>query len=286
MIKVFELPENDDLSALSRELWLRKIGHQIRRNENHQELWLANPEDYPQLLQLVQQWQQGELAYTVEPSGDRLTSLKTGLTAALQWPVTLALLLISAVVTLLSSLNQPSWVLHLFSIVPFREVSQGLAYMPLSNALTSGEIWRLVTPALIHFGALHLIFNALWVWEFGRMIERQQSSLGLAVLFLISAISANLAQYAMGDILFGGLSGVVYALLGYCWFWDKLAPVPMFHVRKPVFVLLLVWLVFCMVGGATMLGFGSIANAAHVAGLVSGSLWAWLKVKWQYSRRR
>ncbi len=32
------------------------------------------------------------------------------------------------------------------------------------------------------------------------------------------------------------------------------------------------WLVFCMFGGATLLGAGAVANAAHAGGLVMGLL--------------
>ncbi|WP_086481358.1 rhomboid family intramembrane serine protease [Oceanospirillum sanctuarii] len=279
MIKVLELPVDQDLSELSRELWVRKIGHQIRQTSRTQEIFLAKPEDYPQLMQLVQDWHRGELAYTIEPeSSEQTLNLKAGLQAAGHWPLTALILLISGLVTAMISFEpQPNWLASL-TIVPFEQVRNGLAYLPLWQTLQTGEVWRLLTPAFLHFGALHLIFNSLWVWELGRMIERQQSTFNLALLFLVSGISANLAQYLMGDILFGGLSGVVYALLGYCWFWDRFARQPIFYIRKPVFVFLLIWLVFCLVGGASMLGLGEIANAAHVGGLVSGSLWALISV--------
>jgi len=279
MIKVLELPHNKDLSELSHELWARKIGHQVRQSKDSQEIWLANPNDYPTLLVMVEEWQRGELAYTVDSESPSFDGIKNGLTDALRWPLTFVLLLISALITALISFDSQSHILSALSIVPFHQVPQGLSYLPLEQTLKAGDIWRLLTPTFLHFGLLHLIFNGLWVWELGRMIEKRQSTLRLAVLFLMSAVCANLAQYMMGDILFGGLSGVVYALLGYCWFWDRLAHQPIFYIRKPVFILLLVWLVFCLVGGSSMLGFGNVANAAHIAGLASGSLWAFILVK-------
>jgi GlpG protein len=286
MIKVLELPHNKDLSELSHELWARKIGHQIRQSKDSQEIWLANPKDYPALLVMVEEWQRGELAYTVDSKPPSFDGIKNGLTDALRWPLTFVLLLISALITALISFDSQSHILSALSIVPFHQVPQGLSYLPLEQALKAGDIWRLLTPTFLHFGLLHLIFNGLWVWELGRMIEKRQSTIQLAVLFLISAIGANLTQYMMGDILFGGLSGVVYALLGYCWFWDRLAHQPIFYIRKPVFILLLVWLVFCLVGGSSMLGFGEVANAAHIAGLVSGSLWAFILVKFKGEGKR
>lgn len=276
MIKVLELPRDKDISELSRELWVRKIGHQIRQTADCHEVLLANPDHYPELLKLAHEWQQGTLAYTLVADEESSSPLEGAGTAMAQWPVTAFLLLASGLATALISFeSQPEWLARL-SIVPFAQVAQGLAYTPLLQALGNGDIWRLVTPAFLHFGLVHLIFNGLWVWEMGRMIERQQSSLHLGILFLVCGITANVAQYAVGDILFGGLSGVVYALLGYCWFWDRLSAKPLFYIRKPVFVILMIWLVFCLFGGASLLGLGEIANAAHVAGLISGSLWAWL----------
>jgi GlpG protein len=39
-----------------------------------------------------------------------------------------------------------------------------------------------------------------------------------------------------------------------------------------VLAMMLIWLVLCMSGLVSMIGFGEIANAAHVGGLVIGCL--------------
>ena len=46
--------------------------------------------------------------------------------------------------------------------------------------------------------------------------------LGFTLLF---ALVSNLAQYVFGGAaIFGGLSGVLYGLLGHCWLYQQLAP--------------------------------------------------------------
>src|SRR5690606_14010529 len=45
-----------------------------------------------------------------------------------------------------------------------------------------------------------------------------------------------------------------------------------FRYARGVVVMMLGWLVLCLSGLVTMLGFGAIANAAHVGGLVIGCL--------------
>ena len=42
-----------------------------------------------------------------------------------------------------------------------------------------------------------------------------------ASLFLVSALASNMGQYLWtGEYLFGGLSGAIYGLLGYCFILD------------------------------------------------------------------
>lgn len=278
MIKVLDVPLDKDLSELSRELWARRISHQIQHKDDHQEIWLADPAYFPELLEMIRDWQQGNLAQT-QVVKSRNSMAGRVLYGWREWPLTLSLLLISALVTAGIFLEVQGGFFSAMTFVPVGMQNQQLVHGTLQEVLASGELWRLITPMFLHFGILHLIFNSLWVWELGRMIEEQQKSRGLLLVVLVSGLASNFAQYMVGDVLFGGLSGVVYALLGYCWFWDKFAKLPRFHVRKSVFIALMIWLVFCIVGGAGFLGLGNIANAAHIAGFIAGTLLAWLRIK-------
>ena len=57
------------------------------------------------------------------------------------------------------------------------------------------DYWRYVSPALIHFGLLHLVFNSLWIWEFGSRLELRLGSVFVFNLFLAGAVGGNLLQY-------------------------------------------------------------------------------------------
>lgn len=131
----------------------------------------------------------------------------------------------------------------------------------------ASQPWRLFTPMLLHFSALHIIFNLLWWSDLGRTIERFQSGVQLAWLTLVVAAISNLAQFLDTGANFGGLSGVVYGLLGYLWLYGRTNPAAGYQLRKEIVVLMLVWLVICYVG---LTGF--VANTAHLAGLLSGGL--------------
>ncbi|NGZ67389.1 rhomboid family intramembrane serine protease GlpG [Vibrio aestuarianus subsp. cardii] len=127
------------------------------------------------------------------------------------------------------------------------------------------QIWRWFSHALLHFSVLHIVFNLLWWWQLGGDIEKKVGSFKLGQLFLVSAALSGAAQYWVEGANFGGLSGVVYALVGYLWMLGWKAPNVGLQMPKPLIGFMLVWLVLGFVQP-----FMAIANSAHLAGLVAG----------------
>ncbi len=130
--------------------------------------------------------------------------------------------------------------------------------------------WRWVSHILLHFSLLHLLFNLVWWWYLGSAMEKYRGWLPLAVLTLLSAAVSGLVQFHFSGALFGGLSGVVYALMGYVWWYGEKNPGGPLQMPRGVIVFALLWLI---AGYFDILGF-ALANAAHVAGLVIGLLMA------------
>ncbi len=84
-----------------------------------------------------------------------------------------------------------------------------------ADKIASGEWWRLVTNAFLHGSPIHLLFNMLMLWWFGRLLE---GLLGtgrfLAVYFLsVLAGSAGALLLAPGSATIGA-SGAVFGILG------------------------------------------------------------------------
>jgi GlpG protein len=135
-----------------------------------------------------------------------------------------------------------------------------------------GEVWRLVTPIFMHANLLrdplHLLFNMMWLYQLGSMVEGRQSALFLFFFVIISGTLSNLAQYFWFGPNFVGMSGVVYALAGYIWIRGKYNPGSGLFLDRQSVVWLVGWLIFCFTGFA-----GPIANAAHFIGLVVGMVW-------------
>jgi GlpG protein len=134
---------------------------------------------------------------------------------------------------------------------------------------------------LLHFGAMHLLFNMFWLFDLGSAIERRKGTLFLAALILSSCVIANFAQYFWDGPHFGGMSGVVYALFGYVWMKGKFEPQDGLGVGQQTVLIMIVWLFLCMTGWL-----GPIANAAHVAGLLVGMAMGHAPYSWKKLRRR
>jgi GlpG protein len=137
----------------------------------------------------------------------------------------------------------------------------------------AGQVWRLFTPILIHFGIAHLLFNMLWLFQLGSMIEGLQGSLRLAALIAVIAVGSNLAQYIVVNAGFGGMSGVVYGLFGYIWIKSRFDPLSGYFIDAQSVILMTVWFVLCFTGLV-----GPIANLAHAGGLAIGAGWGGLSV--------
>jgi GlpG protein len=116
-------------------------------------------------------------------------------------------------------------------------------------------------------------FNSLWLWDLGKKIEQSLGHFNMFMLFLVIAIVSNSSQYYFAAPgLFGGMSGVVYGLLGFSWVAPILQPAWAIRPSTPVMLVMVGWLIACLLGLIEVLGFGAIANAAHVGGLLCGTV--------------
>lgn len=216
------------------------------------EAFIRHPND-PKYQQSA--WQESE---QVELANKRSFNFSNVLPFAKQAPFTFAILVICAVIFGLSLLG---W---------FSPIANAIAIQPLGVLMQNHEWWRLIGPAFLHFSVIHIVFNLLWWGILGSQIERVLGMSMLVIVFVVSAVLSNVAQLLVSGPAFGGLSGVVYALLGFVWWLGWLKPAWGIQLPRAIVGFMLFWLVL---GYADVL-WVNVANTAHTVGLVSGCLLA------------
>jgi GlpG protein len=220
---------------------------------------------------------------------------------------TVALIVVSAVIHVISSGgDSKSAVIQDLSISPYRfeavwmdptriprdgddESIRWVLLSPGLEPILHGQVWRLVTPIFIHKNILHLVFNMWCLYVLGGVIERRRGRIRFLALVLVTAILSNLAQYFLGHATwegyvlhphpqpnFGGMSGVVYGLLGYVWMKARFQPELGLSISPNSIIIMIGWFFLCMTGWV-----GSIANWAHAAGLIVGMLIGYVPTLWR-----
>ena len=302
---VREFPLNQDLTELAQ--FIQRCGLPLRISEenNCQLLSTLDPRLRELLLPVLERWDTGEIKLAdirvesaAEPSAHESSAspgVDSGADASLgqppesalpvepapgaaeaplpNWPLQktpLSLVLI-ALCFIGWLLLQENMVRGLI-IFPDRGGDFELTRSTLAWHLQQGEYWRLWSPAMVHFSLPHALFNALGVWILGRSLEARAGTLAFVLLVGVSALVSNLAQYYWSPgTLFGGMSGVVYALVGGVLILQRWCPAWR-DVPSGIVFLAVAWLLLCATGIVTfVLGVG-VANAAHVGGFISGML--------------
>lgn len=131
-----------------------------------------------------------------------------------------------------------------------------------------GEVWRLFSPAFVHFGVAHLVLNMMAMVNIGSPLERVQGKRFYLTFTAAVALCSNLAQYVVsGNFEFGGMSGVIFGLFGFLWLRGWVDRNYILRLQRNGILLTLGWFVFCFTGVM------HIANTAHAVGLGIGAVW-------------
>lgn len=256
----FEDPER--ARALSEALFAQRIDSDVREDEQGERgVWVLSERDLPRAEAVLRVF----LSH-----GARATHPRPSLFArARQSPVTYALIAICVLVSVATELLHYDVLLVYLSIASFDPSGN------LWHDLAHGQLWRAITPIFIHFGPFHLIFNAFWLMDAGSVVERYQGWLGYTVFVLWSAALSNVAQLALGaNPNFGGMSGVVYAYIGYLWARGR-DPDSGIQVPGRLIGFFVVWMALGFSGLLDRV-IGPMANYCHLGGFVAGLAYGYI----------
>jgi len=187
-------------------------------------------------------------------------------------PVVISLIVIAVITVWLTSMSRNELAAGLMVVDPrqYEWVSLAERLNALLDTLSKGQVWRLITPDFLHFSWPHIIFNSVMLWFLGSQVEFIDGRTRLLVLALVASLLSNGLQYLVTGPLFGGLSGVVYAIMGYCWLSQR--RLPRFQFPPALITFALAWMVLGFTPLPNMLGMGNMANEAHLGGFVAGLL--------------
>lgn len=151
----------------------------------------------------------------------------------------------------------------------------------LFEKIGQGEVWRVLTPAFLHFDLLHIFFNVLWFILLGNQIEFRLGKWRYLSLIILAAAVSNTAQYLMSGPFFMGLSGIVCAMAAFIWARQQVAPWEGYLLHRFTLIFLAIFVVgmfvlqtiffFLQLSGTFELVI-SIANTAHLTGALVGYL--------------
>ena len=79
----------------------------------------------------------------------------------------------------------------------------------------TGQEWRLLTSAFLHFGIIHIALNMYALYQGGALVERLFGSTRFAVIYLLSALSGSVASGWWDPLRnSAGASGAIFGVYG------------------------------------------------------------------------
>jgi len=280
MIRIAAIPETIDLGAFSEWLDGQSVIHEIVHRDGHQELFVEGEHLREPVTRALEQYLDfpGQSA-PAGPAPRRRAPRGGGMPGHWQARpgdaiITFSLIVVAGIVAWITAFGAREPLMVLLTVVnpldwPVATLQQRID--ALSGTIAAGHVWRLLTPDLLHFSVMHLIFNAVMLWFLGSQIEAMDGRRHIVALVLLTSLGANIPQFLISGPLFGGLSGVVYGVLGYVWIANQWRP--RFQFPPALMTVAVVWLLIGFTPLTEVLIGASMANAAHLGGLLSGLLY-------------
>lgn len=278
MYRIKQLDASVDLSGFSQWLRDRGVSHRITEEDGHQVLWLESRELAEPVLSALERFltEPGIREYLARQNRSPVFRSGRWQPSPRHVPLVSALIAAALLMAVMTGMGSNLLTMDLMIVDPRRYdwVTLPGRLQALADTLGRGEIWRLLTPDFLHFSWPHIIFNSVMLWFLGSQVEWFDGRRRLLLLFLVASLLSNGLQYLVSGPLFGGLSGVVYAVLGYGWLSHR--RFPRFQIPPALVTFAVGWMVFGYTPLPEWLGLGRMANEAHLGGFVAGLLCALL----------
>ncbi|HTX20866.1 MAG TPA: rhomboid family intramembrane serine protease [Candidatus Aquilonibacter sp.] len=173
-------------------------------------------------------------------------------------------------------------------------------YFALSlDGLKSGYIWQLLTFQFMHAGWMHILFNSLAIFFFGRPVENFFGRGKFLALYFSSGVIGGLVQMlfallfpSFDGAVVGASAGAVGLLAAFAaLYWAERFTLFFYFIPISMRGRTLFWASLALVAAGMLTPYSHIANAAHLGGILTGFLCARLMLhgrwpQWKLPSRR
>ncbi len=147
-------------------------------------------------------------------------------------------------------------------------VAYGARY---NEAIQAGQLWRFITPALLHASIPHILFNMYALFSFGTGLERHFGHGRFLLLYVLAAYTGNVVSFLLSGGYSVGASTAIFGLLGaeaiFLYQNKKLFAGQFSRAIQNVVFIGIVNLIIGLQPG--------IDNWGHVGGLLGGLMFTW-----------
>lgn len=142
----------------------------------------------------------------------------------------------------------------------------------INQLIASGQIWRLITPVLLHGSIIHIGFNMYALYLFGPRTESNFGHWRFLALYLISGFAGNVFSMMFTEAPSLGSSTAIFGLLGahgiYVYqnrelFGEQITRASLSRIIQVAVINLLIGLS------------PGIDNWGHIGGLIGGTVFTW-----------
>jgi len=142
----------------------------------------------------------------------------------------------------------------------------------INELILAGQVWRLLTPALLHSSIVHIGFNMYALFILGRRLESTYGHARFLLLYILSAFGGNVLSFVLSDANSLGSSTAIFGLLAaeavFVFQNRRLFGNQVKNMLINIFMILIINL---------MIGFSpntNIDNFGHLGGLLGGFIFA------------
>ena len=143
--------------------------------------------------------------------------------------------------------------------------------MKINEAILAGQLWRLITPVLLHGSLMHIGFNMYALLAIGAGMESRMGHTRFLMLYLVSGFAGNVFSFFFSDANSLGASTAVFGLLA--------AEGVFLYLHKSLFgqrAQKALTNIVMIAGFNLLIGMSpGIDNWGHIGGLLGGLIFAW-----------